>query len=281
MSEVPFIKVQSLGNDFVLLLGPELPEGLNLEHAARTLCKRHLSVGADGLLVLDRIPGGLSLQMFNPDGTEDFCGNGLRCAALVGADLGWFEQQAAVEHHGQKVLVRMSEGGLIETETAPGSFDPALVPSTADAELFEHEIEVSGERLTISALSTGSTHTVIFSDRLPKSPRFERIGSILEHHSLFPMRTSVVFAQPESPDRLRIRIWERGVGETLGCGTGSSAAAVVWARRRDEGGCCQIANPGGEAVVKLLRWDAPISTAASASEIFRGKVALQSPATTT
>ena len=157
-----------------------------------------------------------------------------------------------------------------------GNTDASLVPgpSSFDGELFDAPLEVAGETLIVSALSTGSTHTILFTDTLPDDATFFRLGPALEHHPIFPERTSAIWAMPVGEDELRIRIWERGAGETQGCGTGSSAAAVAWLRRQGRGGTVAVHNPGGTLHISLDRWDAPVTARGLATVLYSGSLAV-------
>ncbi len=276
MTRLPFVKVESVGNDFVLFetadleaagVGPERYPDL-----ARLVSPRRFGVGSDGLLVLDVRTSPLDLRMFNPDGSPDFCGNGLRCAARFAVVHRGVASPFTIRQLGRDVPAEVcGEDGTICTRLGAASFAPVDVPlASGSQELFEAPLVVAGSRLVVSALSTGSTHTILFTDALPDDDTFLRLGPALEHHPLFPERTSVIWAMPEGDDALRIRIWERGAGETQGCGTGSSAAAVAWLRRQARGGTVAVHNPGGTLHVSVDRWDAPITVRGLASVLFTG-----------
>lgn len=266
--KLPFLKTQAIGNDFVLVAEPDLPPDLNLEDLAVDMCERRTGVGSDGLLVL--APG--KLRMFNPDGTEDFCGNGLRCAIAEAHRRGWAELTGAIHHLDRFVAYEVLGEDCIRTEFAPASFTPADVPTLALEELFQTEIEiVPGQFLRVSTLSTGSAHTVIFMDELPDDPEFFGLSPVIENHPLFPERTSVIWAHPLGEDRLQVRIFERGVGETLGCGTGSAATAVAWSRASGVTGGITVVSKGGEIQVGLDRWDGPIQLTSRVEAVFRGE----------
>lgn len=273
MSAIPFLKVEAIGNDFVLVDLAVLESlGVSEEQLpaiARHVAPRRFGIGSDGLLALDTRPRPLRMRMFNPDGTEDFCGNGLRCAALFATTRAGVESAFTIHHLGREVPTRVSQDGTIQTQIGPASFEPDAVPLIG-AELFESPLEVDGQELIVSALSTGSTHTVLFGESLPDDETFERLGPAIEHHPRFPERTSVIWAAPEGSDTLRIRIWERGAGETLGCGTGSSAAAAAWLRRQGRGGTITVHNPGGTLRIKMEAWNAPIEVEGEAQLLYDG-----------
>ncbi len=268
---IPFVKVESIGNDFVLL-DLSVAGEVDLPALAIRLSARRFSVGSDGLLSVKLIgPDRIEMRMFNPDGTEDFCGNGLRCVAQYAYEQGWVPERFVILHGGRDVPACVSKTAGVETRIGVATFNPSDVPHTHPTELFQSEFEVAGEVIRLSALSTGSTHAIIPVSELPTEERFQRISAALEHHLVFPERTSVIWVRENSPTDLRIRIWERGIGETLGCGTGSSAAAAYVARARGEGGTFQVHNPGGTVSVTLEARDRPISIAGTARIVFTGE----------
>lgn len=271
MSGLRFWKTQTIGNDFVLvhaedieLLG--LTERLN--EVAREVCERRFGVGSDGLLIVSRAKDGLQLRMFNPDGTEDFCGNGLRCSALHAARQGWVKGEHSIEHFGRIVAAEAFADGLVRTAIGPAVYDPEMVPQSSTEPLIDQD--VCG--FVGSALNAGTTHFVTFVDALPDDRLIESIGPRIEHDPLFPARTSVVFVQETGERTLAIRIWERGVGETLGCGTGSSAAAAEWMRRHGEAGEVTVENPGGTLAVSAQTIGGSLVTASRPVEVFSGVV---------
>jgi len=273
---IPFWKLQSIGNDFPLvhlddladLLARGAAERGEIERAPAAECfvlpdagatdldgllmrltvamaDRRFGVGGDGLLAARKTgEGRVLLRMFNPDGTEDFCGNGLRCAAVHAHAQGWVGDAFTIDHLGREVPVVIG-GGEVRTRLGGATYDPAEVP-VRGPELFRAPLP--GGRIG-SALSTGTTHTIVPVDELPNDEAFFRESPLLENDPIFPDRTSVMWTQTAGPDHLRLRIWERGVGETQGCGTGSTAAAVDYLRAEGRAGRVRVDNPGGTVFV--------------------------------
>ncbi len=271
-NELKFWKVQSIGNHFPLILTSEFSG--DLSSLAVKMCRDHFGVGGDGLLAVGIDGADLVLRMFNPDGTEDFCGNGLRCAARFAFDQGLVGAGFNIQHLGRNVPVTV-EGSLIKTGIGTASYDPKDVPTIIAGELFDETIFAGRDAdwsvvLSGSALSTGSTHVVLPVGSLPYDDGFRAISSRLEVDPRFPERTSVIWAARDG-EALKIRIWERGVGETLGCGTGSSAAAVDWMRRRKRGGRIEVKNPGGTVWVSADTWSSPITLEGEATTVFQGE----------
>lgn len=219
------------------------------------------------------------MRMFNPDGSEDFCGNGLRCAAIHARKIGWVGDRFDIDHFGITVPTRIESNETVETVIGSASYLPQAIPANLDPSMdtvvWMGPTE-SGETLSLvgSALTTGSAHLVLRVDELPDDELFFRVSPTLETDPRFPERISVIWSKAISLDRLSIRIWERGVGETAGCGTGSSAAAVETFRLRGFGGSIAVENPGGVALVSADSWDSPITVEAPAYEVFSGVLAI-------
>lgn len=243
-----FTKMQGIGNHFVVLDARDIPPATDLSLLATAMCAPHTGVGADGLLVggidasdeaiaQDGIHAselGISMRMFNPDGTEDMCGNGLRCIGL------WALANDAVEV-GVPFTVATKEGprrlqileanskrtsGILTVDMGVPRFAAEEIPFCGTGSVIDRHITLAGRDLALTSVNTGSTHTVIFGDPLPEED-FQRLSPMLECHPLFPERTSIMWATPQGENAIRIRIWERGAGETFGCGTGACATAVA------------------------------------------------------
>ncbi|MCU0316944.1 MAG: diaminopimelate epimerase [Fimbriimonadaceae bacterium] len=262
-----FWKTQSIGNDFVLV--HDLPNA-DWPLVAQNVCDRRFGIGADGLLV---VSPSLTLRMFNPDGTEDFCGNGSRCAAWHIFQQGWASRQFVLSHFGRDVPCSVRQDGLVESTLPPASFDPDLIPLAQSWPKKEYwEEEFLGYQASV--LSTGSAHMVIFCEDLPNDETFFRVSPAIETDQLFPERVSIMWAKKEAETSFRLRIWERGVGETLGCGTGSSAVSVCAMRRLGHGGEYRILNPGGELIVRAESWLHPVTMISACTEPYHGLVDL-------
>lgn len=272
--KAPFWKTESIGNDFVMVDAEDAPD--DLPALAIAVSNRHFGIGSDGLLVIRR-GDPIELRMFNPDGSEDFCGNGLRCAMLHSVREGWADPSEILIRHGEQIIRGREIGtgepreGMFECAFEPASYAPRDVPTSAPSELFDAELGAFGGRMVRgSALSTGSTHTILPVASRPDDEEFEAVSRPLETAPLFPDRTSVIWVTEAAPDVLSLRIWERGAGETMGCGTGSSAAALDYLRRRGRGGTVEVRNPGGSVWIEADHWDAPPIVRGRARRIFRG-----------
>ena len=229
-------------------------------------------------MVLGKSGLDLTLRMFNPDGTEDFCGNGLRCAAICAREEGLIESNAfVIQQRGERVETEILSQSCVRTKLGRADYTPKNVPVVSARELFKETIwsgMIGGMPLSFfgSALTTGSTHVVIPTVAFPDEESFVSISSAIEKDPKFPEHTSVIWTNEVEPMRLSIRIWERGAGETQGCGTGSSAAAADYLRRRDKGGTVIVENPGGLLSISMESWDAPISAEGDADITYTGRI---------
>ena len=230
-----FTKMQGVGNDFIVVDGRK-DTALDWSTLAMELCDRHTGIGADGLLVLDATHlADIRMRMYNPDGTPDVCGNGLRCIARYAVDRNIVQADSlriATLAGIRASRMHRDESGRIATVTVnmgEPRFDPLDIPMRVGSErIIDYPLELDdGIELPITALSTGSTHAVTFTDSLPDDTQFFTVSPQVEEHPLFPDRTSLMWCKVEGVQRLRLRIWERGAGETWGCGTGACAAAVA------------------------------------------------------
>lgn len=259
-SFLAFTKMQGVGNDFVVVDGRAQGDR-DWSALAVELCDRQFGIGADGLLVIDDTRlADVMMRMYNPDGTPDVCGNGLRCLAryavereIVAGDTLRVATLAGVR---SARMHRDATGEITAVTVSMGQprFDPPSIPMRVMAErVLDYSLELEDDTvLPISALSTGSTHTVTFVPELPTDERFFAISPQVEHHPLFPDRTSLMWCQVEEPECLRLRIWERGAGETWGCGTGACAAAVaaILHNYAPAGRPITVASRGGELIVR-------------------------------
>lgn len=267
------------GNDFVLVDGLDAPISpqLDMAQVAQLLCPRRFGVGADGLLSLE--PSEIAdarMRMWNPDGTTDMCGNGLRCVAWLAHRFGHIKKEKfSIETIAGVRTIQILPDGRIRTTMGVPQTAPALVPIETAASLVDGTLEVGGQTIeNVTALSTGSTHTIIFRDAPLSENEFQKLSPILEHHPLFPLRTSMMWTVPKGDNRFEIRIWERGAGETLACGTGACAVAVAAQITGRANGPVIVESRGGELEVE---WNAPngeITLTGHATYVFAGQADL-------
>jgi len=234
---LPVAKAHAYGNDFLFM--PREAATDDLPSLARALCDRHRGVGGDGLILYTLRPRGATMRLLNADGSpSELSGNGVRClAALVAREQ------------------RLAPGATVTADTDAGIKTLELLATDGERYLFrtalgppenirQVQIPVLGETLTASVYWMGNPQCVVLG-RLPDADYFNRFGPALATHSIFPEGTNVEFAHVEAPDRVRILIWERGVGPTTSSGTGSSASAVAAAAHGGAARSADVIAPGG------------------------------------
>ncbi|HET6655570.1 MAG TPA: diaminopimelate epimerase [Gammaproteobacteria bacterium] len=271
--EAAFAKMHGLGNDFVVLNVSTLARPLD-ELTIRRLADRRLGIGCDQLLLLDTAKEPLRYRVFNADGGEvEQCGNGARCLARYIADHGLAPgPEIRMESAGGPVTARVADDDVSISLGVP-HFAPADLPFDAPAEAMTYEIEAGDENLAIGALSVGNPHAVIEVEDVDDAP-VANLGPQLERHPRFPRRVNVGFLQVLAPDHCRLRVYERGAGETPACGTGAAAAAVwgIAARRLQSPVTVSLA--GGDLVVE---WAGPgefVWLTGPATPVFEGRIEL-------
>lgn len=236
---LPAIKAHAYGNDF-LYVEERHAQGRDRIGLARAMCERHTGIGADGLILYRLVPGGAAMSLLNADGSySEVSGNGVRGLAAVLLDvhgLAPADQTVVIRTDaGEKRLLAIGrEGGRITFRAAMGA---PTVPR-------EETLEVLGEPLRVVVLRVGNPQCVRLESPLDER-RMRRFGPALEHHPAFPDGTNVEFASVEAPDRVRILIWERGVGPTSASGTGACAAAVAAAAFGGADRDVHVVSPGG------------------------------------
>lgn len=258
--QIELSKYHGHGNDFLILIAEAVPES-EWSRFVRKVCDRHFGVGADGCVFVAGYHNPYSIRIFNRDGSEaGMSGNGSRCAAAFLAHRkGEASEIVCDTRSGRKKLTLLEEKDgcwVFRSSLGEPGFSPSDVPFDSDrSEIRDFPLEINGETLRIHALSMGNPQTAVFCDSPPTDEEFQRWGSAIEVHEAFPDRTNVSFISMESQNKLRIRIWERGVGPTLSSGTGSCGAAVAAIRAglatspvqvETESGCQEVIWTGGE-----------------------------------
>ncbi len=247
---IPFLKMHGAGNDFVLLDARETP--LKLSSAAvRLIADRRLGVGCDQLIVIEPDDGGADafMRILNADGTESgTCGNATRCvAALIAEETG--ERYLSIRTISGLLQAEILGPGLVEVDMGAPRLAWEDIPLAAPADTLHLNLAM-GPVSDPAACSMGNPHATFFVDdmQLP----IETLGPALEKNRIFPERANIGFAQIETPSRIRLRVWERGSGLTLACGSGACAALVNAHRRGLAGRTAVVALDGGEL---LINWD--------------------------
>jgi diaminopimelate epimerase len=255
-----FTKMHGLGNDFVVLDCRTQPFALDAE-AIRRLGDRHFGVGFDQLLSIEpaRDPScAFAYGIWNADGARvGQCGNGLRCVARWLARAGALgEGVARLQSPSGAVGVELLADGRVRADMGEPRLDPAAIPLRVDAGASAqcvYTIDVAGREMQIGAVSMGNPHALVEVDDVASAP-VGTLGPQIEHASAFPEGCNVGFAQIVSRQAIRLRVWERGVGETLACGSGACAAVAMLRQRARLDAEVRVTLPGGELAI---RWDGP------------------------
>jgi len=260
MTALDFRKMHGLGNDFVVLDARTRPLVLT-EAVVQAIADRRTGVGFDQLVVLEPAKDGLAdvfMRIYNADGsTVGACGNVTRCvAALLMAETG--RSQAVIETVAGLLDAQAAEGGMIAVDMGPARLDWREIP-LAEAVDTNHLPLTLGGLADPVGVGMGNPHAVFFVPDA-EAALVAEIGPQVEHHPLFPERTNVEFAQILSPERIRMRVWERGAGITMACGTGACATLVAAARRGLTGRAAEVVLDGGSLFIEWLKDDHVLMT---------------------
>ena len=220
-----FEKWQGCGNDFIIINSVQT-EKIAAEEKIIKLCDRHFGVGADGVIyVLPSEVADVRMRIFNADGSEaEMCGNGIRCFTkfLLGENSGSLDVET-----GAGILTVQNEKNFVTVDMGEPILDAAKIPVISKKEkVIAEPLEIDGETFKITCVSMGNPHCVIFVDDLSKI-NLEQLGKKFEHNKIFPRRTNTEFVEVLSRTELRMRVWERGSGITLACGTGTCATVIA------------------------------------------------------
>jgi diaminopimelate epimerase len=271
-----FLKMQGLGNDFLVFDAAQPARHSVDSNKLRALADRHTGIGFDQALMLEaprEAHSRVFYRVFNSDGSEvEQCGNGARCvAALMYARQPELGREMTMESTGGVVHARVREDGMVSVDMGIPNFEPRSLPMEARAEMPVYSLEIDGADIEFGAVSMGNPHVVL---RVPdvKSAPVERFGPTIERHRLFANRTNVGFMQVVDRRRIKLRVHERGVGETQACGTGACAAVAFGAKRDLLDSEVRVDLPGGSAIVS---WSGPgqhIWLTGPATTVFTGSI---------
>ncbi len=272
-----FTKMHGLGNDFVVFDAITQPVSLSTQQI-RQIADRHFGVGCDQLLLVETAqqPGvDFRYRIFNADGSEvQQCGNGARCFARFVRDKGLSDKESIVVETASGVITLTIEAdGLVRVDMGVPNFEPQALPFAATKRQERYELLVNDECLEIGAVSMGNPHLVVPVENV-ETAAVERLGPLLESHNMFPERVNAGFLQVVDRNHIRVRVYERGSGETLACGTGACAAVAVarsWGLLDDE---VTVSLRGGDLTVRWAGEGEPLWMIGPAATVFEGEIAL-------
>ena len=270
-----FSKMQGAGNDFVVLDGIGQRVALT-PGKLRRLADRHFGVGADQVLVVERpsAPGvDFRYRIFNADGEEvEQCGNGARCFVRFVREQGMTSKdEIRVETLSGTIVPKLEPDGRVTVDMGRPTFDPARVPFQTDSAALLQFLDVDGVPVSVTVLSMGNPHAVQVVDDVETAP-VATLGPKIERHARFPKRVNAGFMQVVGRRRIRLRVFERGAGETLACGTGACAAVVAGIRRGLLESPVEVAMRGGELTIAWQGADNPVWMTGPAETVFEGEI---------
>ena len=273
MTTLKFTKMQGLGNDFVVMDG--IRQRVELSAAQlRLLANRRFGVGCDQVLLVERATGEADFRyrIFNADGGEvEQCGNGARCFVIfVRAQGLTSKRELRVETAGGLICPRLEDDGQVTVDMGVPRFAPEDVPFTGGKGAIEETLDVDGVEVRLSALSMGNPHVVQQVADVDAAPVASQ-GPRIENHSRFPRRVNAGYMQVVDRATIRLRVWERGAGETLACGTGACAAVVTGIRRGLLDSPVRVRTRGGELVIAWAGDGQPVRMTGPAAAVFEGE----------
>ena len=274
---IEFTKYHGLGNDFILIDNRSKPDPLITSEQAVQWCDRNFGIGADG--VIFALPGlegtDYSMRIFNADGSEpEMCGNGIRCLAQFLADLQGVTDSTEYRIYTLAGVItpKLEGNGKVRVNMGRPQLLASQIPTTlaqADQKVIDVPLEVGGKSWQVTCVSMGNPHCITFVEDVSAIP-LELIGPQFEHHSAFPKRTNTEFIQVVRPDYIKMRVWERGAGATLACGTGACAAVVAGVLTGKCDRTCTVELPGGCLDIEWSEVDQRIYMTGPAQRVFTG-----------
>lgn len=271
-----FTKMQGLGNDFVVI--DAVNQSVCLSPAQRRLlADRHFGVGCDQILLVEGAVGDADFRyrIYNADGGEvEQCGNGARCFVRYVHDRGMTQKnEIRVETSGGLIIPRLEANGEVSVNMGMPKFEPQQIPFIAEKRAMTYSIDISGRQVEISAVSLGNPHAVELVEDVDGAPVITE-GALIESHPSFPKRVNAGYMQVVDRTHIRLRVYERGAGETLACGTGACAAVVIGIERGLLQSTVQVNMRGGELTVRWEGEGQPVWMTGPAVTVFDGEIEL-------
>jgi diaminopimelate epimerase len=273
-----FAKMQGQGNDFVVIDGVRQAVTLSSDDV-RALADRHFGIGCDQVLLVERPASpqnDFRYRIFNADGGEvGQCGNGARCFARFVLDEGLTgKREIRVETASGVIRPKIEETGEVTVDMGPPRLAPREVPFVAGETQLVYPLVVAGVTVQVSVLSMGNPHAVQVVEDVERAPVTTQ-GPLIEHHPAFPQRVNAGYMQALSREHIRLRVWERGAGETLACGSGACAAVVAGIRRGLLANDVRVTTRGGDLKIRWMGAGDPVMMTGDAVRVFDGEIDIQ------
>ena len=275
--QLKFTKMHGLGNDFVVFDAISQPVRLTPEQL-RFVADRHFGIGCDQILLVEKttLPDAdFRYRIFNADGGEvQQCGNGARCFVRFVHDKGLTQKtEIRVETASGTIVPRLESDGQVTVNMGAPRFEPADIPFVAQTRALTYALALPETSVEISVLSMGNPHAVQIVDNVDTAPVAEQ-GPLIEHHANFPQRVNAGFMQVLDRKHIRLRVYERGAGETLACGTGACAAAVAGMTRGLLDSEVRVTTRGGDLLIRWAGEGQPVWMTGPAVTVFEGEIEL-------
>ncbi|MBL7684587.1 MAG: diaminopimelate epimerase [Deltaproteobacteria bacterium] len=271
---MPFTKMHGLGNDFIVIndFDNQIPD---LSKQARILCDRRFGIGCDQLLIVKPSEvADAKMLIFNADGSEvEMCGNGIRCFAQYVRKHGIVSQDEMVIETLAGLIKPVLKGNLVEVDMGEPVLSGPEIPVNLAGMVISKPLQIEGQTYDITCVSMGNPHCVIFVEDVSAVP-LEKIGPRIEHHELFPKRTNVEFVHVLNKRHIQVRVWERGSGITLACGTGACGTAVAAVLNGLTERQITVQLPGGNLEIHWSEKDNHVYMTGPGVEVFTGEIDL-------
>lgn len=276
---IEFTKYHGLGNDFILVDNRHSSEPVITAEQAVEMCDRHFGIGADGVIFALPAQNGTdyTMRIFNSDGSEpEMCGNGIRCLAKFIADLEGSDAKTEYRiHTGAGVIItELRSDGQVKVDMGVPRLLAAEILTTLaapDAKVIDVPIEVADKSWSVTCVSMGNPHCITFVEDV-SAIALETVGPQFEHHQAFPQRTNTEFIQVIRRDYVKMRVWERGAGVTLACGTGACAAVVAGVLTGKCDRTTAVELPGGVLEIEWSEVSGRIYMTGPAQRVFTGLI---------
>ncbi len=275
-----FSKYHGLGNDFILIDNRQSEQPLISSKQAIQLCDRHFGIGAEGVIFALSGQNGTdyAMRIFNADGSEpEMCGNGIRCLAQFITELEGKEEIGhtySIYTLAGVITPKIEGNGQVTVDMGPPNLTAETIPTTlvANSEtVINQPLTVAEQTWLVTCVSMGNPHCLTFVEDV-EAIELAKIGPQFEHHRVFPQRTNTEFIQVVRPDYLKMRVWERGAGATLACGTGACATVVAAVLNQKSDRLCTVELPGGCLQIEWSETNGHLYMTGAAEKVFTGKL---------
>jgi diaminopimelate epimerase len=274
--KLKFTKMHGLGNDFIVV-DKRSSALMKLSQLSKKLCDRRFGIGADQLLLLQKSRrADFKMRIFNADGSEvEMCGNGIRCLAKY-----IWDKKLTGRRQNQKtitvetpagIIIPKKSGTLIEVDMGEPVLEGRKIPVTIKGTVINHTLKIKKDTFKMTCVSMGNPHTVIIVKNVISVP-LDSWGPMIENHKLFPEKTNVEFVQIMNSKSIKMRVWERGAGETLACGTGASAAGVASVLLGLTRRSVHVRLPGGKLLIEWNSEDNHVYMTGPAEKVYEGVI---------